>query len=776
MKHRDSPLLVCVETDRVLHYLSCNLSHVSKTFHAEMIHFLLRSILLFAVVVSSTCEAVQAQQQLSVERLFQAPSLSGVSVSEVQWAPTGKYLAYLRADASGSLHELWLYNPRTRKSTRFLTADDLQAAEQPLSPEEQMLRERKRITRRGISTYFWAPDGQAIYLPHSGDLFRAEVVTKRVQHVIKTPDAEFDPKVSPDGKLAAFVRGGEVLVRDLASGVERQLTTGATDKIRNGISEFVAQEEMGRHTGYWWSPTGKHIAYLQIDNTPVREFHIPDFLTDFTDVQKQEYPKAGQANAIVRVGVVSIEGGTTTWLNIGNNSDVYVPRVQWLPDGSLVAVQVQSRNQDTLDVLLCDPRTGASSLLLRETDDRWVSLHDGLYFFQDRERFLWLSQRDGFNHLYLYKKRSNGGSSAELIRRVTNGAWDIKQLIGVDEQRQTVYFTAFEKSPLELHLYRVRFDGSGFQRLTTSDGYHSITMAPDFQSYADEYSSITRPPLLAHMTVTRTTAALIEENRGSQLDSFLLPSPQFITVPCAGGSYLLNAFIIKPHNFDVTKRYPVIVYQYNGPTSQVVVNRWGGVRMLWHRSLAAQGYIVFAVDGRGTPGRGRAFQDYLHRRLGEVELQDQLAGVAYLKSQPYVDSTRIMIWGKSYGGFMTCMAMFRTQAFKLGIAVAPVTDWHNYDTHYTERYLEHPQENAEGYRLSSPVTYAAGLQGKFLLLHGVVDDNVHFQDSMILCDALQKANKQFDFMAYPRSTHTLAGATVGTHWYNLMTRYIRENL
>ncbi len=712
------------------------------------------------------------KSHLTVERLFQDPSLSGVSVAEITWSPTGALAAYLRSGGEG--YDLWVYDRSTKRSTLLLRSGDLQAKEEVLSPEEQMLRERTRNVRRGISSYFWAPNGESIFVPYNGDLFEVSVAAKTIKHVISTPEAEFDPKISPDGLYVAFVRAGEVYVRHRTTGTERKLTTGGTDKIKNGLSEFVAQEEMGRHTGYWWSPDSRHLAYLQTDNTHVKEFLIPDFLSDYTTVEKQEYPKAGEANTSVRVGIVPVEGGSTMWLRIGNNPDVYVPRVQWLPDGKFVAVQVQSRNQDTLDVLLCDVNDGSSQLLLRETDPRWVSLHDGLYFFKDGRRFLWLSERDGHNHLYLYTRKTDGGS--DLLRRVTQGAWDIKKVVGVDEKREIVYFTATEKSPLELHLYSIRLDGSGFTRLSTSDGYHDIRMSPNFQDYVDQYSSITRPPLVAHMTVAKSTAALIEENRVGMLDSFLLPRPKFLTVPSADGRYALNAFIITPETMDATKKYPVVMYQYNGPTSQVVVNRWGGERMLWHRSLAARGYIVFAVDGRGTPNRGREFLNFVHKRLGEVELQDQLAGVAYLKALPYVDSTRIAIWGKSYGGFMTCMAMLRTNAFKLGIAVAPVTNWKNYDTHYTERYLEHPKENEQGYTLSSPVTYAAGLTGKLLLIHGVVDDNVHFQDSMLLSDALQKANKQFDFMVYPKSTHSLAGRAVGTHWYNLMARYIQENL
>lgn len=734
-----------------------------------------RFLVIILVVCSSGALWAQRRQELIVERLFARPSLSGIAVSAVSWAPTGKHVAYLRADAGGGAHEVWLYDATAKRTARFLGADELFAGEEHISPEEQMLRERTRSTRSGISNYFWAPDGKSIFVPYSGDLFRVDVGTKRVERILDTPSAEFDPKISSDGTRIAFIREGELFVKELATGVETRLTMDASNKVKNGISEFVAQEEMDRHTGYWWSPDSRRIAYLQIDNTPVKEFLIPNFLTDYTDVQKQEYPKAGTANAIVRVGVVGIEGGTTTWMRLGTNLDVYVPRVQWLPAGKMLAVQVQSRNQDTLDVFLCDAVTGEAKLLLRETDPRWVSLHDGLYFFNDGERFLWLSERDGFNHLYLYTMKSHGAAEP-VSRQITHGRWDIESVVGVDEQRETVYFTAYEKSPLEIHFYSIRLDGSSFKRLSISDGYRSITMAPDAQHYVEQYSTIVRSPLLAHMTVSKSTAAMIEENRVPQLDDFDLPQPKFITIPSADGTVQLHAFIITPHEIDGSKRYPAVVYQYNGPTSQVVVNRWGGVRMLWHRALAAKGYVVFAVDGRGTPGRGRAFQNVIHRRLGEAELQDQLAGAAYLKALPFVDSTRVMIWGKSYGGFMTCMALFRTNAFKLGIAVAPVTDWKNYDTHYTERYLEHPNDNPDGYRLSSPLTYAAGLKGKLLLIHGVVDDNVHFQDAMLLVDALQKANQQFDFMAYPRSTHSFAGNVVGTHWYSLMTRYIYDNL
>lgn len=722
-------------------------------------------------LISFPGAAARSQEELTVERLLAKPSLEGVHTDQVAWSPDGRFVSYLRKDARADEQVLWLYDVRSKKGAAFISAEELAGGKREFSREELMRRERAREFGTGLTKYFWSPDATTLYLPLNGDVYAVDVGTKAVQRFTSTPEAEFDPKLSPDGRMLAYIRGGEIFVLDLASKNEKKVTSGATEKVKNGISEFVAQEEMGRHTGYWWSPDSRSIAYLQIDNSPLKEFRLVDFLADDVDVEIQEYPKAGEANTIVRVGVVPAAGGTTTWLDLGANTDIYVPRVQWHPDGNHLAVQIQSRNQDTLDLVLYNIDQKTSRRLLREIDNKWVRLHDDLKFIGNGTEFLWSSERDGFKHLYHY--HTGNGS---LIRQLTQGKWEVEKLVAVDMKRGKIVFTAFEQSPLEKHLYSIGLDGKGMQRLTTSEGHHTITMSPDLATYVDVYSNITRPPLLALMSVTHAMATMIEENRVPELEQFILPKPELLAIPSADGGRDLHAWMIKPAQFDSSRTYPVIMYQYGGPTSVVVDKRWGGVRMLWHRSMAARGYVVFAVDGRGTPRRGREFQNVLHRRLGRIEVEDQLAGVDYLKRLPYIDSTRIMMWGKSYGGFTTCMAMFTTTAFKLGIAVAPVTEWRNYDTHYTERYLEHPRQNPDGYRLSSPVHRVSGLRGKLLVIHGVADDNVHFQDSMLLIEALQKANKQFDFMAYPRSTHSLAGASVGTHWYTLMTRYIQENL
>ena len=750
--------------------------------------------------------AGQDKLPLSVERIFQKPSLDGVRVRNVQWSPDGRSIAYLRSNATSDVKDLRSFDVASGTSHVLVRAQDVLSGEQVFSKEEEMLRERTRQDDIGITHYFWSPDSRTIYIPMNGEIYQFDLATKATVRLTETPGSEFDPKISPSGTHLAYVRDGEIHVRELSSDNEIQLTTGATQKIKHGVSEYIAQEEMYRTTGYWWSPDGRKIAYLRIDNTPVNIFNIPNFLTPYTESTPQEYPKAGTVNTIVNVGIVPSTGGPSVFLDLGNNPDIYIARVDWLPGGDKLAVQVQTRNQDTLDLVVYDLNHETHQVILRETDPRWVNLHDHLRFLRGGKQFIWSSERDGFRHLYLYDIQG------KLLNQITKGQWEVVMLVAVIERQNVIYFTARERSPRELHLYSMNFDGSRLTRISEVRGHHDITMSSDFTRYIDIYSNITDPPRVALKTPGRKTETLIEPNPTTELEKFALPEPEFLTIKATSG-YDLHAFMIRPSSLsskhqtlnssqskrrasgasvpltvgaphgasEPIKKFPAIVYVYGGPTSQIVEDQWGTgggmARSLWHRSMAEKGYIVFGIDGRGTPGRGRKFQEMIHKRLGKVELEDQLNAVAYLKSLPYVDSTRIMIWGKSYGGFMTCMAMLTTgEMFKLGIAVAPVTDWRNYDTHYTERYLEHPRENADGYRLSSPISYANGLRNKLLIVHGVADDNVHFQDSILLAEELQKTNKQFDFMIYPMSTHSFSGDIVGTHLYTLLTRYIRENL
>lgn len=730
--------------------------------------------MLLALILVNGSAVCQPREHLSVERIFQTPHLDGVRVSNIQWSPDGRTLAYLRADALSDNKDLWLFDVASGKPGSLIQAKEILRGAQKFSKEEEMVRERMRQTDIGITGYFWSPDGASLFIPLSGDVYRVDSKSRAITNVTRSPEPEFDAKASPLGTHLAYVRGGEVYSRNLETEQEIRLTSGSTEKIKNGISEYIAQEEMDRSTGYWWSPDGKFIAYLQIDNTPVKVFRFPKYLSPYTEIEEQEYAKAGEANTIVKVGVVSVEGGTTQWLDLGSDTSSYIARVDWLPDSRRIAIQRQSRNQDTLDLLFCNSETGASKLIVREIDQRWVSLHDNLSFIEGGEEFIWSSERDGFQHLYLYSE------TGKLIRQITKGGWQVEELLSVDEKNSTVYFTATEKSPVERQVYRINLNGSGLKQISTGAGWHDAVFSRDARHFTDTYSTITLPPSVSLVSTSGTIVTAIESNSPGYLDKYRLPVPEFFSFKNSGGINL-NALMITPFALEPGKKYPVILYVYGGPTVQIVANQWGAgggmARALWHRTMADTGYIVCMVDGRGTPGRGRGFQNVIHKQLGSAELGDQLDGVKYLKSLPYVDPERIMIWGKSYGGFMTCTALFKAvDVFKLGIAVAPVTDWKNYDTHYTERYLENPRENGLGYRISSPLYSAHGLKNQFLLIHGVVDDNVHFQDSMLLVETLQRANKQFDFMPYPKSTHSLSGDDVGTHLYNLLTRYIREHL
>lgn len=725
---------------------------------------------LLALSGSSAAAVHPKQRTLTVERIFSPPSLSGRVPTGLRWSPDGRWVTYLASSAGTEVMDLWGYDVTRRERTVLLKAEDLVSEGPQFSPEEEALRERLRMTATGITTYFWSPTGTHIFIPIAGEFYLYEWATRRLTRWLSRDLSRFDPKYSPDGRFIAYVKRGNLFLVDVQSGQERQLTFDGMDEVQNGVSEYVAQEEMDRFTGYWWSPDGRRLAYLQVDNRPVRDFHIPDYRPNYVEVEKQKYPKAGDPNAIVRVGVLSLEDGKTVWMDTGPETDIYIPRVAWLPDSKTLSVQIQSRDQDRLSLYFFDVTTGKGRLILTETEPNWVNLHDHLYFFRDGRRFLWSSERTGFRHLYLYD------IEGRLIRQLTQGEWQVEVLCGVDEARGVIYFTATEKSPMERHLYRIALDGTGLTRISREEGWHAITFSPTFEYYLDLFSNIATPPRLSLHRADGERLAYIEENVVAELQEYALSPVEFLTVRAEDGTPL-PAMMIKPKGFDPRRRYPVIVYVYGGPRAQVVVNRWGGDRFLWHQLMAERGFLIFSLDNRGSWGRGKAWEAKLHRRLGYWELKDQLAGVAYLKSLPYVDPERIGIWGWSYGGYMTLMALFTApDVFRTGIAIAPVTDWRNYDTHYTERYLERPQENPDGYRLSSPITYAAQAKVRFLLVHGMADDNVHFQDTVQLVDALIRARRPFDLMIYPGKRHGISGADARIHLFTLMTDYFLRHL
>ncbi|MDZ7261940.1 MAG: prolyl oligopeptidase family serine peptidase, partial [candidate division KSB1 bacterium] len=457
------------------------------------------------------------------------------------------------------------------------------------------------------------------------------------------------------------------------------------------------------------------------------------------------------------------------WMDLGQETDIYIPRIKWLPNSQTLAIYRLNRDQNQLELLFGDITTGQTRTILVEHEKQgWLDITDDLTFLKDGKGFIWSSDQDGFRHLYLYDL------SGHLIRQLTRGHWEVENIVRVDEENSVVYFTATEKSPLERHLYRVNLDGQGFKRLSTREGTHHINMAPNCKYYLDSFSNVTTPTQVSLHTSDGRMKELIEPNEIEALKDYQLSPPEFLTLKTEDDA-VLNAYLIKPVNFDPEKKYPVLIYTYGGPGSQIVRNHWPLDRYFWHQMLTQKGYLIFALDNRGTGGRGKMFMKQVYRRLGEYEVKDQINGVKFLRSLPYVDGNRIGIWGWSYGGYTTCMCMLKgAEYFKLGIAVAPVTDWKNYDTIYTERYMDQPGDNSEGYEESSTLIHAEKLKGKLLLVHGDADDNVHLSNTLQLAQALQQADRPFDLMVYPRKMHGIRGAQV--HLFKMLTDYILQNL
>jgi dipeptidyl-peptidase-4 len=547
------------------------------------------------------------------------------------------------------------------------------------------------------------------------------------------------------------------------------------------MAEFVAQEEMDRTTGYWWAPDDRHIAFARVDETPVKLTERFEVAADNIATFAQRYPTAGGCNVLVRLGVTNVQGGAVTWIDLGGDTDIYLARVNWLPDGKTLAIQRQSRDQRRLDLLFADIDTGESRVVLTETSAAWIELHDELSFLEQSEEFIWASSRDGFRHLDLYDYQGR------LRRQLTAGAWTVddfraRAIKGIDEKGRRLYFTATALDPTQRQLYRTSLDTQDpyqIERISRLDGLHSITMSSDTSLYVDYFTSSAQPPQVSLHAADGGFMTYLLENRldARHPDAPYLADnsvPELGTLRADDGQMLCYR-LFKPRHFDAAKRYPAIVDVYGGPGVQRVLDNWTGSSFT--QILTRAGYVVYQLDNRGSGFRGNAFQAPIHGKLGDVEVADQVQGARWLAAQGFVDPARIGVWGWSYGGYLTLMLMFKApQVFKVGVAGAPVTDWSLYDTHYTERYLDRPQVNAAGYAASSVLPYAPDLEGKLLVMHGMADDNVLFLHSTKLFRKLQDLGKPFDVMVYPGAKHGLTRQRDGRHAYATIKRFFDDNL
>jgi dipeptidyl-peptidase-4 len=594
----------------------------------------------------------------------------------------------------------------------------------------------------------------------------------KVDRVTKTEGKEQDPNFSRDGHWLAYTRDHDLYTRDLQRGVEIRHTTTGCDTVYNGVLNWVYMEELftrGEERAFWWSPNGSRLAFLEIRDGMVPQYPIVDQVAIPAKWTMQRYPKPGDPNPQVRVGIVDAASQAVTWTDVETGPDNYIVRVNWLGDGSSLAIEKMNRNQDHLTLLFTDASTGKSDVIFEEKSPTWINDTYAKYFYEKKRQFLWGSEKDGHMHLYIYNL------DGSPIRQVTKGNWEVIDLVGVDEKKGRIYFTANEGSVLEQHIYRIDEDGKNMKRISIEEGTHEAVISPDKKYYVEKYSSATRPTRAAIFDVNGKRVFDLGDQAVGEFARLQLPAPEFGTVQKDKLSF--NYRLLRPLNFDPTKKYPVIVFVYGGPHSQVVKKSWTR-NDLYFRWLTEQGYLVFALDNRGSFGRGKAWEEPLLKRMGKIELEDQMVGVDYLKTLSFVDADRIGIWGWSYGGYMTLEALFnRSDVFKAGVSVAPVSDWRLYDSIYTERYMKLPHDNEEGYKASAPLNDIDGYTaGRLLLMHGDADDNVHMQNSVALVRKLINAGKDFDYMVYPQKEHGISGSADRLFLYRKMSEFFDRNL
>ena len=713
------------------------------------------------------------QKPLTIEALSAEGGLTGRGPENLQWSPDGSRLSYVQRDDSGDHGELWYVDAGTGEKKVLVSESKLAT----LSPDVNKIkneREKERITRYSVAAYLWSPDSKHLLFDSLGQLWLFDLNSGTAVQFTSAAEPNNDPKFAPDGSRVAYVRDRNLYTRAISGQDERELTKDSDKNIINGDVDWVYQEELSVRSNYFWSPDSSQIVFLQMDETRVPTYPITDWLPVNAEVDQQKYPKPGEPNPTVRLGVVNAKGGGIKWLKVADNADTYITRFGWVRDG-LLWVQVLNRNQDRLDVYFVDAKSGHSRKVLSETSDTWVNVTDDFKVLKSGDRFVWSSWRDGHTHLYLYSfdKQNPLGSDAKLEHQITKGDFEVLGLEGVDEDAGVLYVSANQDDPRQSHVFSVKLDGSGWQKLTKEPGTHGPKFAENGKNFVDRYSSATTPPRLS---LCSTAGACHTVWEARHVEEWGIRKPTNLEFKADDGTTLYGE-ILMPPNASSAEKIPLLVDIYGGPAGQEVVDAWGaGPADAFNQLLAQHGFAIFSVDNRGTPGRGKKFLSVLKHEFGAVELKDQLTSLDQLFEQnPALDKSRTCIFGWSNGGSMTLYAMLHSEVFKCGISGAPVTDWHLYDSIYTERYLGLPSEYPKAYQETSMPAAAEHLHGSLLLLHGTSDDNVHMQNSIQMINALIEANKQFRLMLFPNKTHGVRGKAAENRM-QLMLDFFEQNL
>jgi len=712
----------------------------------------------FPLILALGAESSAQTKSLTIETIF-GGELSAPSPSQVRWMPDGRLGFFYPTSTQG--RDLVVFDPANGE--RRVVVGTAVLREAAPSPSEAGVDEREytRRTRFGVPDYHWSPDGTRLLFTSTGKILVHEIATQTTTRLAPEKSRVLDPRFSPDGKQIAFVYKHDLWVVPLDGGEEKQITFGGTDLILHGELDWVYPEELGVRAGYHWSPDSRHIAFLELDETLVPTYPLVEEVSRQATVDLQRYPKPGDPNPRVRVGLVSVESGRTAWID---RAAEYVPRIQWV-DERTAAVQLLNRGQDELELVLIDPTSGRSRSAAIEKDPYWLNVNDDLTFLDGGEQFLWTSERTGFRHVYLFDK----GSS----RAITQGDWEVSEIEGVDRQRGIVYFTGNRDNPIGGDLYRVNLDGAGLDRLTDGRGTHAIDMNPKATAYLDDFSSMNDPGRTVVRSLDGGREFPFHEEK--PVSEYALVAPEYRLLDSPDGAKI-GLLVLKPRELEAGKKYPLVAYVYGMPGFATIHDSWGGSRYLFHQFLVQQGFVVAQIDDRTSAIRGHKYAALGDHNIGPVAVKDHEVAVEYLTSLPYIDSEHTAVWGWSGGGFTTTFHMSHTRLFQFGIAGAPVTDWRLYDSIYTERYMGIPQDDPEAYERTSSLEGVENYSGRLLLIHGTHDDNVHPQNTMKLIDALIKKRKQFDLMFYPNETHGIRGTDEVIHLWTMVYEYLERNL
>lgn len=719
-----------------------------------------QKILLLFLLISTN---LVAQDKITLEQIW-GGAFRVQQMQKLKVMNNSNEYTILNDDRSSKVFTIDLYDFKTleKTSTLFSTKNfpEIQSIDSYLFDIPE-----KRILIASNSEYIFRHSFTA-------DFFVYDISTKKLQKIGTKPIQE--PVLTPNGKSVVYAFENNLYIFDLETESENQITTdGQKNHIINGITDWVYEEEFAFVRAFGVSKNGNHLAYIKFDETEVPEFSMDIYINGLYPTQHVfKYPKAGEKNAEVSLHIYDLNSKTTKKINLGNYNDFYIPRIKWTNDDNLLSVQVMNRHQNSLDFHFVDAKSGNTKIIFNEKDKYYIDITDNLTFLDDNS-FIWTSESDGFNHIYHYDK--NG----KLLNQITKGDWEVTEYYGYDSKTKTIFYQSTENGSTNRDVYKIGLNGKNKVRLTSQNGTNKATFSPNYQYFINSFSSATEPPkfTLNEIKSGKEIKTIVDNSPlKEKLKKFDLPEKEFFELITEKG-HELNAWIIKPKNFDPNKKYPVLMHQYSGPGSQQVSNAWNKSDDYFHYMLTQEGYIIVTVDGRGTGYKGAEFKKCTYKELGKYEVEDQIDAAKVIGNYSFVDKSRIGIWGWSYGGFMSSNCILKgNDVFSFAIAVAPVTSWRLYDTIYTERFMQTPQENPSGYDENSPIFFANQLKGNYMIIHGTADDNVHVQNTMLMVEALVQNNKQFEWAIYPDKNHGIYGGATRLQLYTKMMNFILEKL